>query len=161
MIEKMLIKKGYFVSETGQAYSPKGDKIGFYHTNGYEVVGVRLANKVKKVFVHRLQAYQKYGDALYSSGMEVRHVNGDRTDNSHSNILIGSHSENMQDIPEQVRIIKARYAASFLKKYNNDDVILFYNNCKSYKKTMEHFNMTSKGTLHYILNSKLYKKNPR
>lgn len=57
------------------------------------------------------------------------------------------------DIPKQVRIKKSLHASSFLKKYENDEVKKYYNKTKSYKKTMSKFNISSKGTLHYILNN--------
>lgn len=101
---------------------------------------------------HRLQAYQKYGDMLYGEGMMVRHLNGDSLDNSWGNIAIGTNSENQMDIPEQIRLFRARYASSFMQKHNHDDIISFYKENKSYKKTMEKFEISSKGTLHYILN---------
>lgn len=38
-------------------------------------------------------------------------------------------------------------------KYNKQEVKEYYATCKSYKQTMEHFGMTSKGTLHWNLNN--------
>ena len=102
---------------------------------------------------HRLQAYQKYGDKIYEDGVEVRHNNGESLDNSWCNILIGSHSDNMMDIPKQIRIKKALHATSFIRKYDKKEVKDFYTINRSYKKTMDEFNISSKGTLYYILNS--------
>jgi hypothetical protein len=36
-------------------------------------------------------------------------------------------------------------------KYDHTAILAFYNACKSYKKTADHFRISSKGTLHYIL----------
>ena len=83
---------------------------------------------------------------------EVRHVNADRGDFSWDNILIGTHSQNMMDIPEHIRLAKALHATSHVRKYDKGEVRKFYNGCKSYKKTMEQFDISSKGTLHFILN---------
>lgn len=41
--------------------------------------------------------------------------------------------------------------ASKLQKYDRAAIRDFYNACKSYKQTMEHFRIRSAGTLHYIL----------
>lgn len=105
--------------------------------------------------VHRLQAFQKYGENLFDSGMEVRHLDGNKENNSYDNIVIGTHSENMRDIPEAIRYSKALYAASFLIRHDKIKIRQYhFNNGSSYKKTMAEFNITSKGTLHFILNSK-------
>jgi hypothetical protein len=122
---------------------------------GYFRIVVRYYGVCKNIKVHRMQAYQKYGDALYKDGIIVRHLNGVSTDNSYDNIAIGTMSENMMDIPASIRIAKSVYAASFLRRYNKEDVMKFYiENGKSYKKTMEKFNISSKGTLHFILNGR-------
>ena len=72
-------------------------------------------------------------------------------DNSYENILIGTHSQNMMDISKELRLKKALKATSFVRKYNKEEVIKFHNKSKSYKETMEKFNILSKGTLNYIL----------
>lgn len=41
--------------------------------------------------IHRLQAYQKFGDKIYEDGIVVRYLNGDRYDNSYDNIGIGTY----------------------------------------------------------------------
>jgi hypothetical protein len=150
-IEETLTKRGYLVTEDGLLLNPKGHKIGNIDKQGYVQSSIRIDKKSAVFYAHRLQAFQKYGDKLFIDGVVTRHVNGNSLDNSWNNIAIGSHSENMMDIPEQIRIKKAKHASSFIKKYNDDEVIDFYNTCKSYKKTMDKFGISSKGTLNYIL----------
>ena len=149
--EVIAYKRGYRVTEYGQALNPKGEDIG--HSGNYCWIKIRINGKSTHVSIHRLQAFQKYGYELFEEGIETRHLNGDGTDNSWDNIVIGTHSENMMDIPEQVRIKRAKYASSYLKKHNKEDIKKFHSISKSYQKTMEKFKITSKGTLHYILNS--------
>lgn len=151
-IEKIASKRGYMVSEEGKLYNPKGKEIGTYY-NGYLGTSIRIKGKQKNFTAHRLQAYQKYGDLLYEDNILVRHLNGDSTDNTWNNIAIGTQSDNMMDIPKQIRIKKALHATSFMRKYDKEEVRQFYSSCKSYKETMKQFKITSKGTLHYILNS--------
>lgn len=57
----------------------------------------------------------------------------------------------MMDIPQNKRVEKAIYASSFLKKYDYAKIVAFYNNTKSYKRTMDEFNISSKSALRYIL----------
>jgi hypothetical protein len=150
-LEEIIIKRGYVVTEDGMLLNPKGARVGNIDKQGYVQSSIRIGKKVAVFYAHRLQAFQKYGDKLFVDGVVTRHINGNSLDNSWNNIVIGSHSENMMDIPEQIRIKKAKHASSFLKKYNNDEIIDFYNTCKSYKKTMDKFGISSKGTLNYIL----------
>ena len=154
-IERILSKRGYVVTEDGTLLNPKGNKIGSKDNRGYIGSEIKVEGKGIPFFAHRLQAFQKYSNLLYEKGIVTRHLNGNKEDNSWDNIAIGTHSDNMMDIPEQIRIKKAKYAASFIKKYDYEEVINFYKSCKSYKKTMQEFNISSKGTLNYILNSSL------
>lgn len=143
--------KGYRVTSEGVPLSKRGcikPRIG---TNGYMFISVRFSSNVKKIEIHRLQAFQKYGEKLFEKGVQTRHLNGDRLDNSWDNIAIGTQSENMMDIPKHIRVAKALFASSKLRKYNKLEVIEYYNTTKSYSKTMIKFNISSKGTLHYIL----------
>lgn len=151
--EEIAYRVGYRITESGNILNKKGVIISGSTTQyGYKMINVIYKNKRIHCFVHRIQAFQKYGQKLYEKGIEVRHLNGIKTDNSYENILIGSHHENMMDRPESIRISFAIYAASFLKKYDNEKVRLFHeNNGRSYKKTMSEFNISSKGTLNYIL----------
>lgn len=147
-------KKGYRVTEIGSVIGLDGsDRLLFYREDGYVGFSFRdSTGKCRPIMVHRLQAFQKYGMMLFDEGMEVRHANGIKNDNSFDNILIGSHSENMMDVPEQIRKAKGLHASSFIKKHNAITIISYHNeNGRSYKKTMAHFSISSKGTLHYIL----------
>lgn len=150
-IEQIAAKRGYVVTEDGIALNPHGEEIGDYIANGYYTSNIRVSGKGVKLKVHRLQAYQKYGDKIFEEDIVVRHYNGNSLDNSWDNILIGNQSDNMMDIPEQIRIKKAKYATSFIRKYDKREVRNFHNIEKSYKLTMEKFNISSKGTLNYIL----------
>lgn len=153
--------RGTRISKCGKIIITKRGKLEQrYFVNGYPVMGVRIDKKVYKVGWHRLQAFQKYGDEIFKEGIVVRHKNGIKTDCSFDNILIGTQKDNSNDIPEEQRRKYAINASNHIKKHNSKDIISYYNNVKSYKKTMEKFNISSKGTLHYILNSKKeYDKN--
>lgn len=119
--------------------------------NGYPVVSVRVGKKTLKIHWHRIKAFQKYGEELFKEGIVVRHKNGIKTDCSDDNILIGTAFDNNMDKPAEQRMRSALIATSHTRKYIASDVKDFYNECKSYKKTMDKFGMTSKGTLYFIL----------
>jgi hypothetical protein len=157
-IEKIAIERGYFVTEEGLCYSKRGNQVG-YINNGYYKVAIKIKGRNKKFSIHRIQAYQKYGDKIFEAGIQVRHLNGNPLDNSWENIAIGNQSENQMDIPEQIRIKRALIATSKVRKHKHKEIIDYYNKVKSYNKTMKKFNISSKGTLHFIINKSYSLKN--
>ena len=155
MDDKVIIafKKGYRSDKDGQVTSNRGYLNCFKNNKGYmQFSSARIDGLQRQISVHRLQAYQKYGNSMFEDGIVVRHLNGVRDDNSWDNIAIGTESDNRMDIPQHIRVASALYASSFNQKYDKDEVKAFYQETKSYKKTMEEFGISSKGTLHYILN---------
>ena len=152
--EKKAHEKGYRIDDDGKVTGLRGQEIGSYSQAGYKKFKIRSDSSGKELHVnaHRLQAYQKYGEKIYESGTVVRHLDNDKTNNTKDNIGIGSYSDNCMDQPKEVRVARAKHASSFITKYNKEDVKKFHNEHGSYNKTMEHFNISSKGTLHHILN---------
>jgi hypothetical protein len=128
----------------------------YTNKNGYLFFSVRFNNikHPKNIPVHRLQAYQKFGDTIFDKNVVVRHLDGNPQNNSYENIGIGTQSENMYDIPKEKRIAHAKHASSFNILYDAEKVKEFYYNCKSYKLTMEQFNIPSKSTLHNIIHKR-------
>ena len=153
--EAIANERGYRVTDKGELLNPKGDTVGSFANSGYQRLGIKIEGKKKFVHTHRLQAYQKYGDVIYSKGIVVRHLDGDKSNNSIDNIAIGTNRDNIMDRPKEDRLAHAIKATKSRIKYNPEEVVEFYNNNgKSYKKTKERFNISSSGTLHYILNSR-------
>ena len=109
------------------------------------------AGKGCKVKVHRLQAFQKFGHAIYEPGIHVRHLNSNHQDNSDANIALGTASENMMDKPKEIRV---RVSSLANLKHDHPAIRAFFDECQSYSLTMRRFGLTSKGTLHYILNGR-------
>ena len=124
-------------------------------TRAYFAFAIRNEEgKPRPIKVHKLQAYQKFGDKIFEPGIVVRHLNDDSFDNSYENIEIGSISTNMKDMPKEKRIELAKHASKSLIKYNAEQVKAFYEKCKSYKETMEHFGIKSKSTLANIIKNR-------
>lgn len=145
-------EKGYTITSDGTVYSPKGNIVGTHGKNGYRYFSFRVNGKITKVYFHRFQAYNKFGDAIYEDNIVVRHLDGNYLNNSESNIDLGTNSDNMMDIPKEVRIRKSSNAS---KKY--PDVLvqmirLDKEKGMSYKELMIKYNISSKGTLSYIIN---------
>jgi hypothetical protein len=155
---------GYRCDDEGNVISPKDNNLKLYtNSTGYFCFSIRLNTDIhhravsRAIPVHRLQAYQIYGDKIFERGIHVRHINSNCLDNSRKNIGIGSASDNMMDKPLEIRVRCAVNASSTNRKFTDDEmgeIKTFYNECKSYHKTMEKFKIPSKGSLHYMLNRK-------
>ena len=150
-LEKIAFERGVYVTEKGEMYGLRGFLVGFICNTGYLCTSIKINKKSKQIFSHRLQAFQKYGNEMYNKGIMVRHKDGDLLNNSWQNILIGTNSQNQLDIPKQVRIKRALKATSSVRKYNKEEVKKFHSIDNSYLKTMKEFNISSKGTLHFVL----------
>lgn len=142
---------GYRVTEDGFLQSPSGKYIGHIHKSGYVKFSIQNKKKRFSVSAHRLQAYQKYGEKIYQKGLQVRHLNNDKKDNSYSNIALGTNKQNVADRDRETVLKNALYASSFTKKYDYNKVKSYYNKTRSYKLTMQEFNISSSSALHYIL----------
>lgn len=146
-------KKGYRTTKDGNVIGVRGEILSLDLSSGYKYFSMKdYFNKVRKIRVHRLVAYEKFGDKIFKENIEVRHLNNDRINNSWYNIDIGTASQNMNDRPKEVRYNHAKKASLEAQIHEHKDIIDYYNLCRSYKNTMNKFDISSKGTLHYIIN---------
>jgi len=153
---KYAFRKGYRVNDDGVAVSPWG-KILYCTTSSYGYKRFTIRNMERDrvtVMVHRLMAYQKFGDNLFNEGIEVRHLDDIPWNNKPDNILIGSHSDNILDRNEDARKETAKYAAGFLIKYDACKIKSDRNNGMTYSEIMSKYNIPSKGTVSYIINNR-------
>lgn len=83
---------GYTVSRSGTVYGPDGESLSpRKDSDGYMRVDLRLDGKRFTRFVHTLVE-----KAFGGSGTEVDHKDGDRKNNTVSNLETVSHDENMK-----------------------------------------------------------------
>lgn len=102
--EKIAFEKGYRADEYGRVISPKGKYVSLFLNTRYLKFSLRIKGKIEKVRVHRLVAYQKYGESLYNPGIIVMHIDGISINNQYENIALGSQSENLT---QYYQLIKA------------------------------------------------------
>jgi len=144
-------KRGYKVDDLGNVISKFGVKRKLNINNrGYYYFSVRFCDKVRMILVHRLKAYNLFGDALFEKDIEVRHLDGNKLNNSTGNIKIGTHSDNMMDIPKEKRILNASNP-----KHDHISILKDKENGMSYRKLMDKYNISSKGTISFIVNKSL------
>jgi hypothetical protein len=88
----------YYVHSDGYIISHKQGKeikmIGGYHPKGYRMVTLRNNGKQVQRFVHRLVA-QYFVDG-FSSGLQVNHIDGVKTNNAASNLEWVTAKENLR-----------------------------------------------------------------
>ena len=94
----LAIVKGYFIDKEGLVYNKRRKILSpSLNKSGYKYFMVSCTGGAKKMLVHRLQAYQKYKDDLFKPGIQVRHFNNNKLDNSWNNILLGTSQDNADD----------------------------------------------------------------
>lgn len=152
----------YVTNKNGKALSPYKDRNGYYRITVKLPVSLAPPNTARSVAIHRLKAYQMFKDDLFRKGVEVRHLNGIKTDNSDENISIGSHSDNMMDMDEFKRRKYAKNASNY-GPYKGDafweSVDKDRRSGMTYSSLSEKYNV-SKGTLSYRYSKTAKRRSP-
>ena len=154
--------KGYVVNSIGEVYNKNLNKIKLKRNvreNGktYHSFNLKHNNILYTVKVHKLQAYQKYGEKIFNKNIVVRHLNDNSEDNSENNICIGTAHDNHMDMLYEKRLEMALNATKHIRKYTDEIIINIktdHLNGLSYKELMQKYNISSKGTINYILKHK-------
>ena len=153
---KFAYEKGYRVAKDGTVLGLRGDPIHPHIRDGYRRISVRVSDsKSYNAPVHRLVAYQKYGDSTFQEGIEVRHLDGNSLNNAWDNIALGTHSENMMDQPASQRLRKSLVATALVRKFDHKEIMSDRESGMSYKQIMQKHGIKSKGTISFIVNSSL------
>ena len=155
--------RGYRVCN-GKVISPFSNKeraLDLIHSATFPYYRFSVSYKIdgkwvrRGVPVHKLVAYQKFGKDAFEEGLVVRHLDGNSLNNRGENIDIGTVVDNAQDKLPEVRMNSSIKAATKKRKFTDEemDKIRKFHINSTYKNTMKQFNITSKGTLWYILNN--------
>lgn len=150
----------------GILYNPKNTVVdGMLSKSGYKFYSFRCSNHTKKstsVYYHRLVALQKYGTKIFEKDIVVRHLDGNKINNSIENIVIGSQSDNMFDVPKDIRICRTKKSIVKTLKLTHDVVLSIQNDYKktqSYKYITEKYGI-SKSTAHKAIHIDLLNYKP-
>ena len=144
---------GYVINNEGKVYNINGKEIkgcivGYKNNTKYRKIGFRVFQFPSySLTIHSIQAFKKYGDTLFEKNLEVRHLNGNSLDNSWENIILGTHSQNMMDIPKENRSKKSSHPT-----YNHEEVLKDRKLGMTYKEIMDKHGIKSKGTVSHIIN---------
>lgn len=152
-------KKGYRAINGKIFYNNKEVK-GKIGNTGYRLIGIRnFEGEKRDVYVHRLVAYQKYGKKIFKTGIQVRHLDGNKDNNKENNILIGTSKDNHNDKKPEVRMRVALFATGFIRKHNHTLIIKLHNQGKSYSEIMRITKIKSKGAISFIVKKSIQSKN--
>lgn len=102
---KAKIRGGAYRVVKGQALKPQK------HSAGYRTVNLGRRNQK---LIHELVAAAFIGPK--PEGSEIRHLNGDPTDNAVNNLAYGTRSENMRDVARYDKPIPGRIKVGTLKE---------------------------------------------
>jgi len=132
------------------------------HNTGYMVIQTRDPDNRKNiyVFVHRIQAYQKYGTKIFNRNLEVRHLDGNKLNNSCDSIVLGTHSQNMFDVPKETRDARSEKGAAAVRKFNEEKLKEIFKDREigmSFRELALKYGC-AKSTMSYLFNKKTYKK---
>lgn len=155
-------RKGYRVQDN-KLFSFTGKVLSLCKNNsGYFKAWCVIGDLATSLYVHKLAAYQKYGDLIFLPGMTVRHLDGDSSNNYLSNIAIGTMSENKLDMSYEKRYLAAlagnRESVKYTRKYPDFVVECILSDRKSgyTYKDLCHKYQIPKSTLSWMLNKSKY-----
>lgn len=146
----------YTIDNKGILKNNKGMAVGSLNTQGYRKIQITFKGKKIMVFIHRIQAFKKYGKKLYEEGIQVRHLNDIKKDNSWENIAIGTAKDNYQDRGQKFIEKQQKLATQASIKYNKEliqQAKQYYEKTNNLKETAEKFNIPAP-SLHYRLKGK-------
>jgi len=160
--------RGYRVID-GELYGPTGKKRKpniKITSDGYKFERFNICIRQNKndynrpsIPVHKLAAFQKFGEKSFEVDIQVRHLDGNSLNNKDYNLELGTPLDNSLDKKPEVRLQSSITASTYIRKFTDEEmeeIRKFHRG--SYKETMETFSISSKGTLHRILNVKYVTK---
>lgn len=102
-------EKGYIATKKGDVIGPRGEILkDQYDRDGYRYFNIKECGVYSHVRIHRFIAFMLFGERVFEKGVQVRHLDGNKTNCTPENLALGSQSENMMDKPEAVRLMQAK-----------------------------------------------------
>ncbi len=113
---KLAVLQGYAVDPgTGNVISPTGKRLKATVSDRCKYPAIRLVvvglpKSSYHIRAHRFAAFAYFGDLALKRGVHVRHLDGDTSNNSRTNLAIGTPRQNEFDKPDKVRSASASKA---------------------------------------------------
>jgi hypothetical protein len=117
--------RGYVVTETGAVISGKGKRLRLRMSGDppYPTFSLNMGGQTMPLPVHRLAAFQKFGERAFDPNLMVRHKNGVHRDSFPSNLLLGTAHDNAMDQPAAVRAARAQRARAARMKFRAPETL--------------------------------------
>lgn len=157
---RLAFRRGYRVDAQGRVVSPAGSvRVPSVGMGGYHSISLKDDDgRCVSFKAHKLAAYQKFGEASLSPGINVRHLDGNAGNNSPSNLALGTPSQNAFDKPPALRRRVAQVAARStrsLTPQSRAELLRLREQGWSYKRLCERYGI-AKSTCSYVVNRKTY-----
>lgn len=153
----LAIEKGYR-TDNGTIVSSRGNTRKLRLVKRYPTFSVKLrrSRRVIDVGCHRLAAYEKFGEAMFSDGIVVRHGPLGPMNFTHENISIGTHSDNQMDRAPLDRVNHSILASNKIRKFTDAEMESIKSDRRSgmtYRQLMSKYKISSKGTVSFMVNN--------
>lgn len=103
--------RGVRVDDVGRPRSARGKLLAErWRADGRKVITVRGPDGPGPILVHRLAAYQKFGEAALAPGTHVRHLDNDNQNNELDNLELGDAKTNRADADPEWEAWRAQRA---------------------------------------------------
>ncbi len=153
--------RGYYVDDEGVVQGPRGVRVVSAGHNDF--MRFSLADKARpgkhiNVAVHKLAAYQLYGDEVANPKWRIKHKDYDRHNNRPDNIELATHSDIMLGTPQTQRWLYGVNAAKKRRRLSDAQLVEFRAMRAAgatLSKLVKHFGI-AKSTASYIMNGKTY-----
>lgn len=118
-------ERGYYVDGLGVAYGPRGALKCHTTSTGYLRFSIHVSKPRERVHVlaHQLVAYQLFGADAFADGVVIMHLDKNRTNNTPTNIAIGTRSDAQLRVAPVMRAIYGANAARKLRRLTDAQVI--------------------------------------
>jgi hypothetical protein len=146
---KIAYDKGYRVID-GNVISPNGLQLSLHFVGNRPRFKIRNGRKMVNIYVSRLAGYQKFGEKLFQENIHLYHINGNPSDNSKSNLKLGTFSDAQMSKDENIRLLASINATESVRKHNHEDIIDMRNKGMTYEQIMKVTGIKSKGTISFI-----------
>jgi hypothetical protein len=105
------VQRGYYVTLCGRLFGPKGQlKVRRAENQHCPTFSTNWSGRVYGIPVHKLAAYQWFGEAAFAPGTHVRHLDANTENFKITNLRLGTATQNARDVPPEQRAAKARHA---------------------------------------------------
>ena len=150
---------GLLICPDGRAIVPKVSKRGYPHVS----IRVRGEGIDQKIGVHRIVAYQKFGERLFDPGIVVRHRDCNKLNFRPGNIRIGTNLENDRENTLRIKTLKAQAArkgGAMLRRFDDatvDEIRRLHGDGLGCRKLAKQFSCAM-STIHYIVVGRYYRE---